>query len=134
MKTSLFQSLSNFFNARLILVAVLSVGVASASGYYYGVKHTNNAHAKIRLKEQQIEQRVYDAALRATSEEIAKIKITNTTIRRELEREVRKEPVYLDCKHTDNVKRMLDAILTGEAPFESFAGFELPTLDTSDGQ
>lgn len=130
--TSFFLRFANFFNARVVLIAILSAGAAATFGYMRGAENTRNAIQAELATEAQVRQDTYEAAMRAAAEEIAKIKILNTTIKQELEREIRTEPVYLDCRHSDDAKRLLDAILTGEAPAESIAGFELPSADPAE--
>ena len=112
-----------------VMVAILTAG---AVGYWRGGVNTKSRIESDIARENQIARVAYDNALKATAEQIANIKIVNTTVRQELEREIRKEPVYLDCRHSDDVKRLLDAVLTGQAPAESFDRSKLPAADTAD--
>lgn len=120
--------IANFFNARLILAALLAALAAATTGYVYGSKHTRAAIEADAAREERIAQVAYENALRATAEQIAGIQIVNKTIRQELEREIQKEPVYVDCRHSPDVKRLLDAILTGERPAESLGEDSLPAV------
>lgn len=43
--------------------------------------------------------------------EISKIKVENKTILQRMEREIVKEPVYLDCRHTDDGLRAVNDAL-----------------------
>lgn len=116
-----------------IIIGVMSAIMLSAFvGYWRGSTNTRNSIEADIARENQIAQTVYDNAIRATASEIAKIEIVNKTITQELEREVRIEPVYLDCSHSDDVKRLLDAVLTGQAPPESISRNKLSAPDEAD--
>ena len=83
-------------------------------------------------REERIGQIAFANSLSASASQIAKIRIVNTTIKQELEREIRMEPVYIDCRHSDDTKRMLDAILTGSEPAESFDRSFLPEANRAE--
>ena len=118
--------LKNFLNPYLVL-AIVSISIASAgTGYWRGVKNTTNRIEATEARLERTRQEVYDAALAATAAEISKIKIVNTTVRQELEREVRTEKIYAQCSHSDNTFGLLNAVIKGEIPAESFSGFKLP--------
>ena len=121
-------ALSGWFNARIALVAVLAVLAAGTGGYLKGAKDTRNSYKAMELRDAEL----YSKMVQATAEEISKIKIVNKTIRQELEREIQVRTEYRDCRHPDSVKRLLDAILTGEEPGESIIGAELPYVDGPD--
>lgn len=123
------RSLKALWNPSMLLAIVLSVAAAGASGYWKGSRDTENRLTAERLTTEQIAETAYRAAITGAAYEISKIQITNKTFRQTLEREIRHEPVYIDCQHPDNVKRLLDAILTGEAPAESLGGDSLPETD-----
>jgi hypothetical protein len=116
----------------MMLAIVLSGLTVGAAGYWRGASVTRTSIEAEIMREEQLAQRIYQKAQLATAQEIAKIEIVNRTITNELEKEVRYEPVYLNCSHSDNVKRLLDAILTGQAPAESINGAGLPASDTTE--
>lgn len=119
-------------NPKILLVFVLVLSASSGFSYMKGVSHTKNSIAADIAREEQFAQSLYDRMILATASEISKIEITNTTIRQELEREIRTEKVYLECRHTDDTVRLLNAILTGEGSSESLSGIELPAANTAD--
>jgi hypothetical protein len=123
------KSVAAVFNAKMMLAIVLATLAAGTAGYWRGASVTRTSIEADVLREEQLAQRVYQQAQLATAGEIAKIQIINKTVTNELEREIRIEPVYRDCNHPESVKRLLDAILTGQAPAESFGRDSLPGVD-----
>ena len=79
----------------------------------------------IMLAEQRIATSTRDIALQATAEAIAKIKVTNTTIRQRTEKEVYEKPVYRDCRHDAVGLQIINAALT-----EPAGDIELPAADS----
>ena len=116
------ELLGSWFNARVALVAVLAVVGAGWYGYHKGGVDMRNKLEASRLKDEHIAQIAYDNAVRAASEEIGKIRITNKTIRQEVQHETEIRTQYRDCKQSDDVMRMLNAILAGKDTSESIAG------------
>lgn len=96
------------------LVAVMGVGVG---GFKLGVDHQLAAQAR----EQDHIAEAVDAANAAAAQAIAKIKVVNTTIRQELEKEVRYEKVYSDpgCRNTPTGMRLVNDALSGTKPADS---------------
>ncbi len=117
------------FNPWVILGVLLAIGTAGTTGYMKGGQHMKNEIESDIAREERIGQIAFANALSASASQIAKIRIVNKTITQELEREIRYEPVYLDCRHSDDTKRMLDAILTGSKPGESFDRSVLPAVN-----
>lgn len=126
------MSLLAFLNPTVILTVISAVSISGGLGYCHGVRTTENEIAADIAREEQLAQSLYDKMILAAASEISKIEIVNTTIRQELEREIRIEKVYLECKHTDDTVRLLNAILTGEGSGESFSGVELSAPNTTD--
>ncbi len=116
----------------IILAAIVAVGISGGLGYCHGVETTENSIAADIAREEQLAQRLYDDMVFATASEISKIEIVNTTIKQRIEREIRTDKIYLECRHTDDTKRLLDAILTGEGSAESFDRIELPQVNAPD--
>lgn len=116
---------------RIVAVLCLTIG-GTLAGYFHGVSHTTAQIEADIAREERIAQRVYESALAATAARIAEIEVKHTTIRQELEREVRVEQVYMECRHSDDAYRMLNAALTGAAPAESVDRSELSGADAAD--
>ncbi|MCH7495960.1 MAG: hypothetical protein IH825_07730 [Candidatus Marinimicrobia bacterium] len=123
------MSLTALLNPTVLLAVISAVSISGGLGYCHGVDTTENSIAADIAREEQLAQSLYDKMIFATASEISKIEIVNTTIRQELEREIRTEKVYLECTHPDHVVRLLNAILAGERPSESFSGIELPEIN-----
>lgn len=90
------------------LVAILGAG---AGGFKLGVDH--EVAGQVRA-----EKLVADAKqemLNAAAQVIATIKPKYTTIHQELEREIRTETVYADCRHGPNGLRLVNQALNGGA-------------------
>ena len=122
-------SFLKMLNPWVILAVVLAIAASGATGYLRGVHNTKNSIAADIAREEQLAQTIYDSAILAAASEISKIEIINRTITQEIEREVRTKEIYLTCRHDDDTKRMLDAILTGERSGESFSRSKLSAVD-----
>ena len=127
------MGLKMLMNPKLALAFVLAIGFAGGLGYTKGAKSMKNSIAADIAREEQLAQRIYDQTILATASEISKIEITNTTIRQEVEREIRTEKIYLECRHTGATKRLLDAVLTGERSAESIDRSELSVINATGG-
>lgn len=109
-------------NPYLIIVALLAVMGAGWGGFELGVDHqkANDADKK------ELVAKAAEAAGQASAKAISQIRITNTTIQQEIQRETRTERVYLDCRHTADGLRLVNAALTGA---ERPGGGQLPQAD-----
>ena len=125
----MLAGLKTFLNARMILTVVLTLGGSATVSYYYGGKHMKNKLVAQLARENELAQEVFDAAIRGTAQEIAKIEIVNTTIREELEREVRYETRYLECRHDDDTLRLLNTALSGQAEVQPVSIDQLSDAD-----
>lgn len=81
-------------NPYLIAGALAAILAAYGVGRYDGSRMEKASH----LSAEQRAQEAYDAALRATADQIAKINIRNTTIRQQAETVIREVPAY-SCVH-----------------------------------
>ena len=98
-------------NPYLIIAALVAVLSAGAGGFKLGVDHEVAAQAR----EQDHIAEAVDAANTAAAQAIAKLQPKYTTIRQELEREIRTETVYADCRHGPNGMRLVNQALNGGA-------------------
>lgn len=66
-----------------------------------------------QITKQELVAEAVDAANNAAATAISKIRVTNQTIRQEVERETRTNTVYVDCRHSketlDNLNRVLSS-------------------------
>jgi len=107
-----------------ILALILSCGGAFIGGYKHGYNVSEGEQAKIDL----VARKVQEAAAIGTASEIAKIKVTNTTIHNRLEKEVYEKPVYLSstCRHTADGLLDINAALAGSV---AISNLKLPGTD-----
>lgn len=113
-------------NAWLILIAVLAAAGSGVLGFNLG----QDAETARSAREERLVQQATYAAATASAQAISAIRVTNTTIHQELQREIREKPVYLDCRHSPDGLRAVNAALVGARP-ESVGGGQLPTADSS---
>lgn len=108
-------------NPYVILGLVAAFVCAYGLGRYDGSRLEEQA----QLTAQQRAQDAYDAAMRATADQISKISIRNTTIRQQAEVIVREKPVYSECRHSaDGLQSVNQALVpAGDS--------SLPATDTA---
>ena len=114
---------------------ILAAGVALAASHgAVGWKAYQLGQDNIiatQAKEESIEKRTRDAAIKAASEEISKIEVRNVTIRQKAETITREVPVYRDCRHDpDGLRLINEAIRPGAQPADSG---KLPGTGTTGG-
>lgn len=106
----MFQAGSKLSLAPWLLAGILLAAMAGAgAGFYLGVEHQQARDAR----EERLVQRAVDEAGQAAGRAIALIRINHTTIKQELQREIHKEPVYLDCRHSPDGLRLVNQAISG---------------------
>jgi len=116
-------------NPWLILVVVLGWGASVGGAFFYGQDVGRDGEiAKQAAVDKAIEE-TRRAAQEGAANAIAKIKITNTTIRGKTETIVRENTVYRDCRHDPVGVLLINEALTGRA--EPAGGGELPGADAA---
>lgn len=90
-------------------VAAALIVAAYGFGRWDGVRLKEGEQDRTQLA---IEAAAKDAR-EATAKAIASIRVHNTTIQQRLEKEVRSEPVYRDCRLTPSGVRDINEALTG---------------------
>lgn len=104
-------------------VAVCGLIIAS---FFYG-QHVGKAEqVASEVKQDQLVSALKDAALTSAAQAIAKIRITQTTIKQEVEHDIREVPVYRDCINTPDVERLLDAARANRPVAEPASDSSLP--------
>lgn len=89
------------------LVLAASHGAVAWKSYSLG---QDSVYAE-KYKLEEVERRVTEAATAASAKEISKIEVKHVTIRQRLDREIIKEPVYTDCRHSpDGMRAVNDAL------------------------
>lgn len=92
----------------IVLFYLGSLGLVGHKAYNLGQEHLIATQAK----ERSIEDRTRTAALQATADEIAKIKVVNEYKTQRLATETVEKPVYRDCINTDASFGLLNDSLT----------------------
>jgi hypothetical protein len=108
------------------LAGFLAVLLAIGS-FSFGVKYQRGQEARAVL----LVEKVREQAQLGAAEAIAQIKINNTTIRQQLETQVRENTVYRDCKLDPDAFRLLNDALSG-ASGQSAGRGELSGADSAD--
>lgn len=109
--------------------ALAALGLAGAAGWQ-GYQFGKDSVIAAQASEAKLIEQAGKAAQTAAAEEIAKIRVTQTTIRQQAEKEIIREPLYMDCRHPEPVRRLLDAALTqSSAGAEPAGDRELPEPD-----
>jgi hypothetical protein len=98
----------------LALGAAVATAAAAAAGYHYGGVHKADELEARAARDGQIARMAVDAANSATGQAIARIRVRNTTIRGEIQREIRTNTVYADCQHTPEQLSRINAALAGD--------------------
>jgi alpha-D-ribose 1-methylphosphonate 5-triphosphate synthase subunit PhnG len=99
----------------LVSIAVVSI----ASGAFGYIKGRESAEAE-QMKTELLIKQAAEAAQQASAEVVAQIKVKNTVIKREIQREVKSVPVYTDCRNTDVGMQHINKALSGAyAPNDS---------------
>jgi len=97
------------WQARAVAALLACLGCIGL-GWRLGIDHMKASAADIEAA--RVATR--EAAQQGAADAIAKIQITNTTIRQAIETRVREVPVYRDCKHDGRVLDDINRALRGE--------------------
>lgn len=98
-----------------ILLAAVIAWCASAGGaYVYGRSDGRDLQQATQRREDDIESRATDAAIKAAAVAIANIEVKHVTVKQRVETEIRDRPVYRDCQHPAGVLRDINEALTGQ--------------------
>lgn len=108
-----------------LLLGAISVIGSGWGGFRLGVDHQKSAE----IDRDRAIREVADQFAQRAAQAVSKIKITNTTIQNEVQHETRTHTVYMDCRHTVDGLRLINAALAG-APAPPPAGGQLPAPDT----
>jgi hypothetical protein len=94
------------------VLVLLAIGAAGVQGYRMG----RDAEVAARAREEAAIQAATDEMRRVVAESIAKVRVVNQTINREVQREILREPVYTDCRVPDDGMQLLERARTGAEP------------------
>ena len=94
-------------NPYIIIAFLVAILGAGAGGFKLGADHEVAAQAR----EQNHIAEAVDAANASSAEAISKIRVTNTTIANEVQREIQTKTVYADCRHSPDGLRLVNEAL-----------------------
>lgn len=109
-------------------IAVAIVLGALYGAYSHGISVAEGRQAAADLATTQTR----EAAQQGAAEAISKIKITNTTVRGEVQREIQTNTVYRDCRLPADGLRIANDAITGKRT-QPAGGSQLPRTD-ADGK
>ena len=112
---------------RNFIIAALAICIAAfVGGYRLGIRSEKSDQAD----KQEVVVQAVEAANLASAHAISQIKINNTTIKQEVERETHTNTLYVACHHADSGLQLINAALAPTWP-KSARASELPALGTS---
>ncbi|QOE32796.1 i-spanin [Achromobacter phage Mano] len=117
---------------RAIIAALVAV-CAVIGAYAYGVSMGKDREAATQARIDKAMQDTREAAQQGAAQAIAQIKITNTTIRGEVQREIQTNTVYRDCRIPADGVRLINEAITGQRPVTPGGG-QLPRTGTDTGK
>lgn len=103
--------LSPYVGAGILIALVAAYG----TGRYDGARLERESV----LSSEKAAQVAYDAAMKATAEQLANLTINNTTIRQKAEVIVRENTIYRECKHTPDGLQSINTAITGKSVSDS---------------
>lgn len=104
-------------NPWVLLAIVLAFVGVGAGAYHAGGVHKENAMVAAQKRDDDIERRVTDAALKSAAEAIAKIQVRNVTNKQTLQKEIVHVPDYSQCHNSaDGLRAINDALTNGKQP------------------
>lgn len=106
-----------------------AVMAAVAGAYWQGRSDGRDVCQAAQVREKDIATRAVNAAASAAAAAISNLEVQRVEITQPIIREVREKRVYVDCRHTPDGLRGVNAALTGSA--EPAGAGQLPTAAAS---
>ena len=89
-------------------ILLIVAAVFGSGGYKFGSDHEIASQAR----EQNHIAEAVDAANATSATAISQIRVTNTTIANEVQREIQTKTVYTDCRHSPDGLRLVNEAIT----------------------
>ncbi len=102
-------------NPTVILVVVLLWGTSVGGAFWYGTGVGKDGEIANQSENKDLIEATRAKAQEGAADAIAKIKVTNTTIRGRTDTIIRDNPVYRECLHSPDGMRNINEALTGTA-------------------
>jgi hypothetical protein len=98
----------------IVLLLSLALGLLGSGLAYHKGKTAGRQEALTTLQEDEERQRQDAAAIQETiAGAISQIKVINKTLIQKTEREIVKDPIYIDCKHSPDGLQLINSALSG---------------------
>lgn len=94
--------------------AALGAVLLAAGAFGYGVKVGADGELATQARVEEVRKAAEESAEQGAAAAIANIKVTNTTIRGEVQREIQTNTVYRDCRLPADGVRLINEALTGQ--------------------
>lgn len=117
-------------NPYLLLAGVLAFAAATGAAYFQGRSDGRDKCVAESVRDEQVAQIASAAAADAAASAISAIKVRNTTINQEVQREIVETVRYRECVHPDGVMRNINEALTG-SPGPAASGV-VPAADATE--
>lgn len=116
-----------------IIIAVVVALASIAGAFFYGVSVGKDREAATQARIDKAITDTRQAAQQGAAEAISGIKITNTTIQNEVQREIQTNTIYRDCKLPADGLRLANDALKGKRSIPAGSGV-VPRTDTTGKQ
>ena len=99
-------------NLSALLIAALVWAGTLTAAFFYGVSTGDDKATAAVAREERVARVVTAAATSAAASAIAGIEIKQVTIRQKATTEIRRDPIYIDCRHPQAVLDLINRSLT----------------------
>jgi hypothetical protein len=118
-----------FLNPSVLLALLVLMATSSTVAYWRGSVNKENAMRAGQLSADLVREETFRAAMAGTAALLSKQATKQVNITRTLEKEVRVEPRYINCRHSPDAWRMLVDAHRAAGLAEPVSGGELSTPD-----
>lgn len=118
-------------NPYFLLAGVIAFAAATGGAYLQGRSDGRDGCVSDLVRDARVAQIASASAADAAASAITRIKVQNTTIRQEVEREIVETVRYRECVHPDSVLRNINAAITGDRPAPAASGV-VPSADATE--
>lgn len=99
-----------------VIAGIGGAALLCIGSFVYGVRVGGDSVEAQKAREERVARVAGEAAQKAAAEAISKIEVKNVTQRQILQREIVREPVYRDCRHSEpGVRAINDALVPDNA-------------------
>ena len=118
-------------NPWFALIAIVAFVGSVGGAYFFGRSDGRELQRSEQKTIDEIVEKVQEASINAAASQIAKQEPKNVYIKQKVEKEIIREPVYRDCRHTPGGMRALTAAFTAPEDQPTDSG-ELPKVNATE--